>query len=188
MFVITTNSHSSKFFTMAPSRKKKSSTSLHISRPHTPSVRTVRLHQSDSSRTSTSSSYATAPAPSLDRSAQTSLSTQLESADTMLAEQMDQSDMLAEHNDSMDEEFESTNSSKQRTRTKVMSEWLIHRDTYLNEMLRHDGQEGLQATFCASCGDDGSFSCHDCAYHMHYCRSCLISHHQLMPFHRIKVL
>jgi uncharacterized protein YxjI len=48
----------------------------------------------------------------------------------MLAKQIDQSDMLAKHNDSMDKEFKSTNSSKQRTRTKVMSKWLTHQDTY----------------------------------------------------------
>ena len=183
------NSYSLKLFTMTFSKKKKSSTSLHISRPHMPRVRTVRLHQADSSRsrTSTSTSYTTAPVPPLERSAGTPLPTRPESTDAMLAEQMNQSDMLAEHYDSTDEDLEATEGPIRRTRTKVMSEWLIDRQAYLYEMLRHDGQEGQQAIPCASCGRDGSFSCSDCAYCMHYCRPCLISHHRLMPFHRVKV-
>lgn len=172
------------------SSKKKSSTSLRISRPHVARVRTVRLHQNNSSRsrTSASTSYISTPALSLERSEGISLATQLESTDTLLAEQMDQSDMLAENYDSTDEDLEATKGPKQRTRTKVMNEWLENRQTYLNEMLRHDGQEGLQATPCAGCGGNGNFSCIDCAYCMHYCRQCLIICHQLMPFHRIKVL
>jgi len=170
---------------MAPSKKKKSSTSLHISRPYMPRVRMVRLHQNDNNRTSISTSYATTSVASLERSIKAPLSTQLESTGALLSEQMNQSGMLAE--DSADEDLEATKGSKRRDRTKIMSEWLIHREAYLHEMLRHDGQEGLQATPCASCGNDGSFSCYDCAYHMHHCRTCLISHHQLMPFHRIKV-
>ena len=175
---------------MAPSKKKKSSTSLHISRPHMSHVRTVRLHQTDSSRSraGASTSYIPMPVPSLEQSTRIPCSTQLESTDALLAEQMDQSDMLAEHYNSTDEDLEATKGPKQRTRTKVMSDWLIDRQAYLHEMLRHDGREGLQATPCTSCGGDGSFSCSDCAYCMYYCRPCLISHHRLMPFHRIKVL
>jgi hypothetical protein len=169
--------------------KKKSSTSLHISRPHMAHVRTVRLHQNDSSwsRTSASTSYISTPAPSLEQPAGVSLATQLESTDALLAEQMNQSDMLAENYDSADEDLEATKGPKQRTRTKVMNEWLEDRQAYLNEMLRHDSQEGLQATPCAGCGSNGNFSCIDCAYCMHYCRQCLVISHQLTPFHRIKV-
>ena len=106
----------------------------------------------------------------------------------MLAEQMDQSDMLAERYDSTDEDLEESKRPIQRTQTKVMNEWLLHRQAYLYEMLRHDGQEGQQAIPCASCGGDGSFSCSNCAYCMHYCGPCLIRHHRLMPFHQVKVL
>ena len=68
-----------------------------------------------------------------------SLATQLESTDNLLAEQMNQSDMLAEHYDSMDEDFEATKGYKPRTRTKVIDDWLTQREGYLYEMLRHDG-------------------------------------------------
>ena len=174
---------------MAPSRKKKSTTSLRISRPQVSRVRTVRLHQNDSSRSRTgaSTSYISTPAPPFEQPAGIPLATQLESTDALLAEQMDQSNMLAEHYNSADEDLEAVDGHKQRTRTKVMSEWLLDRQAYLNEMLRHDGREGLQATPCASCGGDGSFSCSDCAYCMYYCSQCLVSRHHLMPFHRIKV-
>jgi len=157
---------------MTFSKKKKSSTSLHISWPHIPCICAVRLHQTNSSqsRTSASVSYTTAPVWPLEQPVQpvgTSLSTQPESIDAMLAEQMDQSDMLAEHYDSTDEDLEATKGPTQRTQPKVMSKWLIHRQAYLYEMLWHDGQEGQQAIPCASCSGDGSFSCDDCAYCMH---------------------
>ena len=176
---------------MTSSRKKKSTTSLHISRPYMPRARTVRLHQNKSDqshRTNASTSYTMASAASLERSVGTSLLAPMESTDAMLAEQMDQSDMLADHYDSMDEDSEPTKGPKPRTRTKVMDKWLTHREAYLYEMLRHDGQEGLQAISCAKCNSDGCFSCDDCTYSMHYCSPCLIRHHLLMPFHRIKVL
>jgi CxC2 like cysteine cluster associated with KDZ transposases len=70
-----------------------------------------------------------------------------------------------------------------------MEEWLAHRDTYLHEMLHHNGREGVQVTYCTGtgCVNRGDFSCHDCAYCMHYCRNCLIDRHRLMPLHRIRV-
>ena len=175
---------------MTFTKKKKSSTGLRISRPQVSRVRTVRLHQNNSSRSRTgaSTSYISTPATSLEQPTGVSLATQLESTDDLLAQQMNQSNMLAEHYDSMDEDFETTKGTKPRTRTKVMDEWLIHREAYLYEMLQHDGQEGLQAITCTNCNSNGCFSCDDCAYSMHYCSPCLIRHHLLMPFHRIKVL
>jgi len=186
---ISSPSYSSNHFTMTSSKKKKSSTSLHISQPHVSRVRTVRLCQNDSSQswTGTSTSYISTQVPSLEQPAGISLVTQLESTDTLLAEQMNQSDMLAENYDSNDEDLDATKDPKQQTQTKVMNEWLIDQQAYLYEMLWHDGQEGLQATSCAGCGGDGSFLCSDCAYCMHYCHECLVGHYRLMPFHWIKV-
>ncbi|KAN0123195.1 hypothetical protein V8E52_003148 [Russula decolorans] len=66
-----------------------------------------------------------------------------------------------------------------------MEEWLSCRDSYLRELLRHDGQGEHDATSCADCGNSGDFSCFDCAYGMHYCQECLVDHHRLMPLHRI---
>lgn len=53
-----------------------------------------------------------ASAASLGRSVGTSLLAPTESTDAMLAEQMDQSDMLADHYDSMDEDSEPTKGPK----------------------------------------------------------------------------
>ena len=131
---------------MAPSRKKKSTTSFHISWPYIPCACTVRLHQNNSDqshRTTALTLYTTAPAASLEQSVGTSLSVPPESTDAMLSEQMDQSDMLADYYNSMDEDSEPTIGPKPRTQTKVMDEWLTHREAYLYEMLQHDGQEGL---------------------------------------------
>ena len=95
---------------MTSSRKKKSSTSLHVSQPQIPCIRAVRLHQTGGSwsRTSALVSYTSAPVQPLEQSVGTSLSTQPESTDAMLAKQMDQSDMLAEHYDSTYEDLEAT--------------------------------------------------------------------------------
>ena len=76
---------------------------------------------------------------------------------------------------------------KRRKRAKAMEDWLIYWDTYLQELLRHDGREGSQATYCVGCGDIGDFSCYDCAYCMHYCQDCLVDRHRFMPLHRIRV-
>ena len=181
-------SYSSKLVAMTSSKKKKSSTSLHVSRPQVSRVRTVRLRQNDSSRSRTgaSTSYLPIPVLSSEQPAAIPLATQLESTDALLAEQMNRSDMLAEHYDSTDD-LDASKGPKQRTRAKVMSEWLIDRQAYLYEMLRHDGRGELEATSCTGCSGDGSFSCSDCAYCTSYCRQCLITSHRLMPFHRIKV-
>ncbi|KAN0105342.1 hypothetical protein V8E52_011131 [Russula decolorans] len=68
-----------------------------------------------------------------------------------------------------------------------MEEWLSCRDSYLRELLRHDGRGEHDATSCADCGNSGDFSCFDCAYGMHYCQECLVDHHRLMPLHRISI-
>jgi hypothetical protein len=107
-------------------------------------------------------------------------------SDNLLSEYIaNQTDI--QHNDPAEGNAEGKEKSKQRTRTKIMEEWLTYRDTYLQELLRHDGREGLRVTVCADCGDGDDFSCFDCAYGMHYCRECLVDRHYLMPLHRIRV-
>jgi len=95
--------------------------------------------------------------------------------------------MDIQHDDPAEANTEGKEKSKQRKRTDLMDEWLLHRETYLQEMLRHDGREGLKVTYCADCRERGDFSCYDCAYSMDYCQKCLVSRHRLMPLHRIRV-
>jgi hypothetical protein len=97
----------------------------------------------------------------------------------------DQTDMT--HIETPEGNAEEKQKSKQQKRTQVMQDWLEERDTYLHEMLRHDGREGQLETSCRDCGKTGDFSCFNCAYALHYCQGCIVRRHRLMPFHRIRV-
>jgi hypothetical protein len=169
---------------MTTSKRKKKSSSLRITRPYAPQARTVAFHR-NGSRTGSSLSSTTDAVVSK-ALLETQEKRHTESND--FSESMD----IQLDSESLDDpaNAEETGKSKQRKRTTgaVMEEWLPYRDTYLQEMLRHDGREGLQVTFCADCDNSGDFSCYDCAYRMHYCKDCLLNRHRLMPLHRIKVL
>jgi hypothetical protein len=173
-------------YTMANSKKKKSS--LHISRPYAPRARNVRLHRNDNRTGSStihsvlSSSVASSKTPQ--DGSLLSKQPEVPEPDNASFEYTD-----TQHLDPAEVNTEGKDSEKsKRKRTMVMEEWLENRDTYLQEMLRHDGREGLQLTLCADCGgSSGDFSCYDCAYCMSYCQKCLVNRHHLMPVHRIKV-
>ncbi len=162
------------------SKRKKPSTGLHISRPYVPRARTIRVHCNDN-RTGSSTTHSVVSAASSETLRM--LPPDSESDNSFSEYAANQTDI--QHNDPA----EANPESKQRKRTagKAMEEWLAYRDTYLQEMLRHDGREGLAVTDCAECGDPGNFSCSDCAYSVHYCQTCLVNRHRLMPFHRIRV-
>jgi hypothetical protein len=65
-----------------------------------------------------------------------------------------------------------------------LSQWLPHRQTYLDELLRADGRKGQSE--CA-CGDIGVYRCRDCFYGSLHCERCLLEQHRVHPFHRILV-
>jgi hypothetical protein len=159
---------------MRISKKKK--TSVRITRPYAPQARTLTFHRNDDLFNPTNSTtYAVVSAAS---EALGMLPSQpLEPNDSYIANQS-----TMEH-----DEPEEKKKSKERKRTMALEEWLMYRDIYLQELLRHDGREGEPITFCAYCGNSGDFSCYDCAYCMHYCQDCLVDRHRLMPLHRIKV-
>lgn len=63
--------------------------------------------------------------------------------------------------------------------------WLPLRETYLDELLRHDGR---QQRVCSSCGTaDARYKCVDCFGPLVFCCECLIREHASHPFHRIEV-
>lgn len=69
-------------------------------------------------------------------------------------------------------------------------EWLAYRESFLDELLRHDGLgDFLGSTLCASCGEvDGVIKCRDCLGGCHLrCAVCSIHHHRRLPLHRIEV-
>jgi hypothetical protein len=185
------NCRSTPSLTMTTSRKKKSSSSLHISRPYAQQARTIRVHRNANNRITGSASHSTLSVASsavAGLSLEPLFSPQQDSVDDSMNRydviQPDPPDLAdGDH----DRELESTEKSKRRTRTKPLVEWSAYRDVYLQEMFRHDGREGLQETICAECGKGGEFTCSDCAYRLHYCKQCMVDRHRLMPFHRVKV-
>jgi len=107
-------------------------------------------------------------------------------SDNLLSEYIENQTNI-QHNDPAEGNAKGEDKSEQRTCTKVIEEWLTHQDTYFQEMLCHDRQEGPQITYCGDCDKSGNYSCYDCAYHMHYCKDCLVNCHHFMPLHQIRV-
>ena len=65
-------------------------------------------------------------------------------------------------------------------------EWMKnYRDTYLDEMLRHDGRSGI--TQCSACAADAAYKCKDCFGCQLLCQECFTTKHNLLPFHRALV-
>jgi hypothetical protein len=168
---------------MTTSKKKKSS-NLYISCPHASAsrARVITLHHKGN-RTGSMTTYAKVSATS---SQLLGMSPSHPEFDNSLSEYIENQTNI-QHDSPAEGNAEGNEEPKQRTRTKVLEDWLEYRDTYLQEMLRHDGQDGLLVTFCADCGKIGDFLCNDCAYTIHYCMDCIVHRHCFMPFHQIRV-
>lgn len=167
-----------------PKKKKKSSTSIRIVHPqaYTSHAHAVRFHRNNN-RTTTSTAHVVVSAGS--GSHGTPLSKYPES-DELFSEYI--ADLVdIQHDDPAEANTKGKEKSQQGKHSKLMDEWLTYREDYLQEMLRHDRRGGLDVTYCADCGERGDFSCHDCAYSLHYCQECLVDRHCLMPLHRIRV-
>src|SRR6267154_176405 len=165
---------------MTLKKKKKSSISLHISHPYALYAHTVRFHRNEN-RTGLSIILSTASLETLGM-----LHSNHQESDNLLSEYIvNQADI--QHDNPAEGHAEGKKKLKQRICTKVIEEWLTHWDTYLQELLRHNGREGLQATLCADCGKSGNYSCYNCAYYMNYCQDCLVNRHHFMPLHWIRV-
>jgi len=71
---------------------------------------------------------------------------------------------------------------------RPIQDWLPHRQSYLEEMLRHDGRQGLGTQRCDDCHNDmAEYICQDCAHRRQYCKSCIVENHRYLPLHRIQV-
>jgi hypothetical protein len=173
---------------MTTSKKKKSSTSLRVSRPYSLHARTVRLHRNDDNRPALSMTFVPIVSAGL---VETPLSKHPESDNSESFSEYIETQADIQHNNPGEANTEGQDSEKPKqrksTKLRIMEEWLSCRDSYLRELLRHDGRGEHDATSCADCGNSGDFSCFDCAYGMHYCQECLVDHHRLMPLHRISV-
>ncbi|TFK46713.1 hypothetical protein OE88DRAFT_1739320 [Heliocybe sulcata] len=66
--------------------------------------------------------------------------------------------------------------------------WLKYRDTYLDELLRLEGQGGHAGRACPDCQTNTpSFRCKDCSTPELVCKTCLLSHHVRLPFHCVEL-
>lgn len=167
-------------------KKKKSSTTLRIVYPHALHARTVRFHRKGN-RTASSVTHIVSMVSAGSKSSETPLSKLPESDDSESFSEYITDQVDIQHDDPSEANTKGKEKTQQRKRTKLMDEWLTCREIYLQEMLRHDGRGGQDVTNCADCGETGDFSCHDCAYGLHYCQECLVNRHHLMPLHRIRV-
>lgn len=72
----------------------------------------------------------------------------------------------------------------------LLQDWLKHRDTYLDELLRADGQrlEEDEDCICSMCHQrDGNLRCLDCSHADLLCRNCTLQSHTRLPLHRVEV-
>jgi hypothetical protein len=71
-----------------------------------------------------------------------------------------------------------------------LSAFLAFRDSFLDELARHDGfGDGISSPQCYSCGEaEGTIKCRDCFTQLLRCRTCVAEEHKDLPFHRLQVL
>lgn len=70
-----------------------------------------------------------------------------------------------------------------------MAEWLPYRESFLDEMLRHEGLGDFDTLPpCIDCGEaSASFKCADCFGQGLLCQECTVKAHRLLPLHGTKV-
>jgi hypothetical protein len=118
---------------MAP-KKKKTSTSLHISHPYTLYACTVRFHRNDDKRAGSSTTHSMSALGTLGIKL---LSKQPESNNLFPKYIENQTEI--QHNDPVEANAKGKEKPKQQKRAEVMEEWVTYWDSYLRKMLRHDG-------------------------------------------------
>ncbi|KAM6497177.1 hypothetical protein JOM56_007650, partial [Amanita muscaria] len=70
---------------------------------------------------------------------------------------------------------------------RPLLQWIPEADTFLQELLRHEGR-GPSMQSCCRCGMDFAqcYRCTDCFLNDLYCKACIVTNHRGMPFHRIQ--
>lgn len=184
------------FRSSAMSRKRKGRdevvTRVFRARP-TPLLldRTVSVHTTATGRLGQSTSFlpgSVDPALEADRdgpgpshgSANDFTSDDFASDDFALEE--DLASRTAQGNDS--EGFAASGDASKDVEDSPLREWAnVHRDTYLDEMMRHESRIG--AHHCSGeCGRDGTFKCKDCFGYRLWCHNCFVRQHSHLPLHR----
>ena len=72
---------------------------------------------------------------------------------------------------------------------KKMSQFLVYRDLFLDEMLCHEGfRDSAESTLCSKCREaDGIIKCSNCFTQLLCCCKCIIAEHANLPLHWIKM-
>ncbi|KAI0054927.1 hypothetical protein BV25DRAFT_1922257 [Artomyces pyxidatus] len=78
--------------------------------------------------------------------------------------------------------------SRKKRRVELLREWLPLRDTFMDELLRHEGLgRHLSIPQCTGCGDAvACVRCEDCFGSPLVCESCICADHAKEPLHRIQ--
>jgi len=84
--------------------------------------------------------------------------------------------------------FEDISANMYPLQAKLL-EWLAYRDSFLDELLRHEGfADSTGTTLCSSCEEaEGTIKCNDCFCQLLRCRNCIVKEHANLPLHCIKV-
>lgn len=70
-------------------------------------------------------------------------------------------------------------------KANVLKEWIQYRSSYLDELLRLDGHDGLA---CSRCGAiEAIIRCTECHSLPLFCETCAVDVHALNPLHRVEV-
>ena len=169
-------------------RKRKDSEDFVVHRKIMPAPqrnRIVTVHTTPSGRLGQATSFVSARIASQPSTSTATVgSSQLPSPDDMSTD--------AAPNDSFQEsftEYPDSNSDLGNTSIPISNpdppllDWMRHhRDTYLDELIRHDGRGGTE--LCANCGATGLFKCKDCFGYRLLCQKCFTDAHVFLPFHR----
>lgn len=119
------------------------------------------------------------PSAALDQSATTGVGIGWSLADE-LAVDGDDSMARSEEPGQFEDDLKTSDNSPLR-------EWAnLHRATYLDELIRHEGRAGAHNCH-RQCGKEGIYRCKDCFGSRTLCRDCFVEQHSHTPLHRPQV-
>ena len=71
---------------------------------------------------------------------------------------------------------------------RPVQDWLPYRDSYLDELLRHESPRNANDSTCVRCSVNiGNIKCKDCIGGSLHCSQCILDAHNTLPFHRLLV-
>lgn len=174
---------------MSRKRKTANDTVARISRPHlergiTPQNRTISIHKTATGRLGQTTSFV----PIADPLASQPANEGAKSTGEYNTWKFDVSDNpgVEGSTETAPNDTGSDGTSTESPQITPLLEWVAnHRQSYLDEMIRHDGRAGVES--CAGCQGEGLYRCKDCFGFQLFCRKCFVARHTLLPLHRVLV-